>query len=154
MNTTIERSLPCPVPEDELHELSEQLGKDCVRKARVEEEKKSSNKAFNDKIAFMQEEIDKAATVVATGEKLRTVKVSVTKNPLTKMMEYVRCDTHEIIEERPLTEEELAEILMDFPEDEQAEAHEPLQIEPSEEEEIPDAVVVEEWADLDETPEE
>ena len=117
MNKTFEKLLPVPINEQEKLELCEILGKDCVRKAELEQKKKDMAAEYNEKIKMIQEEIDKNSHIAASGEVLKSIRCQATPNYSTKMVEIVRLDYGEIIDTRPMTEEELAQIDMDLGEE-------------------------------------
>ena len=112
------QALPVEIAEHEKAELCDVLGKDCVKKAELENEKKEVNKQFKEKIDFIQEEIDRNSQIAAEGAVYRQVTCKATPDYSSKTIQVVRLDTGEVVEERPMTIDELAHIDMNLDEDE------------------------------------
>lgn len=112
---TIKRQLKCIFTEKELQEKAKALAYNCNQRDEAEEEKKSVTSDFKAKIDGFNATISQLSNHINNGWEYRAVECEVKMNtPKDGRKQTIRRDTGEILEEEPMTPEEMQEVI-DFP---------------------------------------
>ena len=103
----IEESLPCVLTESELADIAKKLGDLEIEISAAREAKKSANKQFNEMIANLQEKIDAAAVIAASGQEYRMVKCDWVMDLPVSAKRLIRRDTLREVRAMVLSEEDM-----------------------------------------------
>jgi len=101
--------LPCVVTDSECLELAKQMSQLCKQKDDVEAEKARVGREFQKRIKDLSGEISGIKDVINTGLVNRHIACEKAFDYRNKLCITTRIDTGEIVEERPLYEDELQE---------------------------------------------
>jgi hypothetical protein len=113
ITSTTTRQLPVRLTDDELLVFGKKLVKSMRESATAEGARKSENDKRKAAIEKIEEETQRIAGVVQSGEEVRDVTCEVTKNFDSRTVTVTRTDTGEFVEERIMTEAERQESLFD-----------------------------------------
>jgi hypothetical protein len=98
--------LPCPLTDDEKIARSLMLAEALDRRNQLDLERKDTMAEFKDREAKLDSEIGRLGTIVRGGKELRQVECEDQHNYKNGTADRVRLDTGEVVQTRPLTEEE------------------------------------------------
>lgn len=110
MNTRI---LPVQLKEDEIKVKGEELAKAVDEHRKLEDEKKASAADFTKRLKASTANIIEVAKIVETGKEMREVPVRKDFDAKLNLCRIFRTDTDELVEARPMTEEEYQTELFD-----------------------------------------
>jgi len=100
------RSLPVLLADDEIKILGETLARKDREKRNLEAEKKLNAQSFKDKIDTLDEDMRSLATTIRDGREYRPVECREEFNYERGIIEVMRVDTGEVVEQRRMTESE------------------------------------------------
>ena len=102
----VTKSLACKLTEAEVLQYGRDMAQEHAEYNRVEGEMKSVQKEYKAKLEEKQANIDKLSGRVHSGIEARDVACTETKNWIAGTVYTVRLDTMEVIEDRPMREDE------------------------------------------------
>jgi len=101
------RKLPIHLTDDERNTRARHAASLLHERALIEEQKRETVADFADRIKELTAEINAASTAARTGIEEREVEVSPKPNNERFVMEFYRDDTGDLVETRPMTEDEV-----------------------------------------------
>ena len=102
----VERVLPVPFTEEEILSFKSALAFHTAEFLRIEKDKKEETKILNLNIKDCKESIADLSEKIESGFEEKTVPCRVKFDHTRDMVFIIRTDTDEVVEERPMTEEE------------------------------------------------
>lgn len=103
----IVRSLPCKLTAEELRLKGESLGRVLKTTESIEDEKKKANTGFGERLKEMKTQADQLRDDVVNLTEHREIVCTEQADQENRMVDIVRTDTSEVVERRPMTEEEM-----------------------------------------------
>lgn len=101
------RKLPIHLTDDERNTKARHAASLLHERALIEEQKRETVADFADRLKELTAEINAASTAARTGIEEREVEVSPKPNNERFVMEFYRDDTGDLVETRPMTEDEI-----------------------------------------------
>lgn len=101
------RMLPCSLNEEELLAKGAVLSAKMREREREQADQKEAKLAMKTRLEELEQEILDVARVVREKRELRPVEVKEEKNYPRRIVEFVRVDTGQVIDSRPMHESEL-----------------------------------------------
>lgn len=106
MNQVFEKDFLFELPEEQIRELSQKLAEGVQTIESMKEARKIAIKEHNIKILDQQKAVDKLARIVASGAELRPVTCKWRKVFERATVDLVRLDNMQVVESRPMDEDE------------------------------------------------
>ena len=100
------RELPIALSEKEILARGELLAKEVQVRERVDTERKEAAAGFRERLDKHDAEIERLAEEVESGAETQDVECALYEDGDRMLMQWVRLDTGEVIEERPMSAEE------------------------------------------------
>jgi hypothetical protein len=103
----IVKSLPCKLTAEELRIKGETLGRIVKTIEIVEDEKKQANSEFGDRLKELRQKLEQTSNDVVNATESREIMCTEQPDHENRMVDIIRTDTKEVVERRPMTEDEM-----------------------------------------------